>query len=198
VIAASAIGIYGDRGDELLTESSPPAEKGSSFLADTCLAWEAATRPAEDAGIQVAHVRIGIVLAREGGALAKLATPTKLGLGGPVGKGSQFMPWISLTDLARLLAFLATQSDFTGPINGVGPAPVRQRDFMRTLGKVLHRPTVFPLPAFMVKMVFGQMGEEMLLSSLRVISQKMPADFAFEHATLEQAMRAELGLPASA
>jgi uncharacterized protein len=194
LIAASAIGIYGDRGDEVLTEDSPVAAKGTSFLADVCEAWEAATKPASDAGIRVVHVRIGIVLARDGGALAKLRTPTKLGLGGPVGKGTQFMPWISLTDLSRLLVHLATEIAFAGVINGVGPNPVRQHEFMRALGKVLHRPTVFPLPSFMVKLAFGQMGQEMLLSSMRVISNRMPKVFTFQHTTLEGAMRGELGV----
>ena len=192
LICASAIGIYGDRGDELLTEDSPPGEAGKSFLVDSCVAWEAAMNAAQVAGIRLVRVRIGIVLSSEGGALAKLSTPTKLGLGGPVGKGTQFMPWISLTDVSRLLVYLAAESSFSGVINGVAPAPVRQHEFMRTLGKVLRRPTVFPLPAFMVKLVFGQMGVEMLLGSSRVISTKMPADFAMQHTTLEQAIRAEL------
>ena len=192
LVTASAIGIYGNRGDELLTEDSALAEKGAGFLGDICLAWEAATRAAEGAGIRVVHVRIGVVLAKDGGALAKLAKPAKLGLGGPVGKGTQFMPWISLTDLSRLLVAVAESPDARGPVNGVGPAPARQHEFMRTLGKVLHRPAFFPLPSFVVKIVFGQMGEEMLLSSLRVIPTKLPTGFAFEHPTLEAALRAEL------
>ena len=193
MISTSAIGIYGDRRDELLTESSEIAAPGRSFMADVCRGWEAATRGAEDAGIRVIHPRIGIVLAREGGALAKLLTPTKLGLGGPVGKGTQFMPWISLGDLGRLLVLLATQSgELRGAVNAVGPAPVRQHEFMRTLGKVVHRPTIFPLPGFMVKLAFGRMGVEVLLSSLRVVPTRIPAGFTFEHATLEAAIRAEL------
>ncbi len=196
MLSTSAIGIYGDHGDELLTEFSAPAPAGRSFMADVCRGWESAAKPAEDApggGIRVIHPRIGIVLARSGGALAKLLTPTKLFLGGPVGPGTQFMPWISLTDLAHLLVLLATRpGDLRGPVNAVGPAPVRQHEFMRTLGKVVHRPTIFPLPTFMVKLAFGRMGEEVLLSSLRVVPTRIPAEFAFEHATLEAAIREEL------
>jgi hypothetical protein len=195
-LSTSAIGIYGNRGDEVLTEDSPLAAPGQSFMADVCLNWEAAAKPAADAGIRVVHPRIGIVLARDGGALAKLLTPTKLFLGGPVGPGTQFMPWISLTDLSRLLMHLATAApDVHGPVNAVGPDPVRQHTFMRTLGKVVHRPTIFPLPSFMVSVAFGQMGREALLSSLRVIPARLPVGFSFVHASLEAAIRAELTPP---
>jgi uncharacterized protein (TIGR01777 family) len=197
LLSASAVGIYGNRGDEVLTEDSPLPPPGQMFMADICREWEAATAPAEAAGIRVIHPRIGIVLAKDGGALAKLATPTKLLLGGPVGKGTQWMPWISLTDLSGLLIHLATAApDARGPVNAAAPppgGPVRQHEFMRTLGRVLHRPTVFPLPAFMVKLAFGQMGNEALLSSLRVVPARLPAGFRFEHSTLEAAIRAELG-----
>jgi uncharacterized protein len=198
LIAASAIGIYGSRGEELLTEDSPPAPSGASFLSDLTRAWEGATKPAQDVGIRVVHVRIGVVLAREGGALAKLALPTKLGLAGPVGPATQFIPWISATDLARLLLHLATSQTTVGVINAVAPppgSPVRQHEFIRTLGKVLHRPTIFPLPAFMVKLAFGQMGAETLLASLRVVPTRLPVDFTFLHASLESALRAELASP---
>jgi uncharacterized protein len=192
LISASAIGIYGDRGDELLTEESAIAREGVSFLADVCRAWEAATRPAEDAGIRVIHLRLGVVLSREGGALAKLLTPTKLGLGGPVGPGTQWLSWISLADVTRLIVHLTTTGDTSGPVNVVAPAPVRQHEFMRTLGKVVHRPTVFPLPGFMVKLAFSQMGQEVLLSSQRVKATRAPAQFRFVHETPEAAIRAEL------
>jgi uncharacterized protein (TIGR01777 family) len=196
LLAASAIGIYGNRGDEVLTEDSPLAPKGKLFLADVCIDWETATRPAEDAGISVCHVRVGVVLAKGGGALAKLMTPVKLGLGGPVGPGTQFMPWISNGDLCRLFQRLAEAKPGSLPpaVNGVGPAPVRQHEFIRTLGRVLRRPTIFPLPSFVVKAVFGQMGEEALLSSLRVIETKLPAGFECEDKTLEGALRRELGI----
>jgi len=197
LIAASAIGVYGDRGDEVLTEASAVAEQGRSFLADLCRAWEAATQPAADAGIRVVTLRIGVVLAREGGALAKLAGPVKWGLGGPVGSGTQYLSWISRTDLCRLMVRAAEDEAVRGIVNGVGPAPVRQHEFIRTLGKVLRRPTVFPLPSLMVRAVFGQMGVEALLSSQRVRATRLPAGFAFEHGTLEGAMRGELGMPAA-
>jgi uncharacterized protein len=193
LLSASAVGIYGDRGDEVLTEESPIAPEGASFLADIGRAWEAATRPAADAGIRVVLVRIGVVLAQAGGALAKMATPVSWGLGGPVGSGAQFMPWISLTDLCRLLVHGLQDDAVHGILNAVAPAPVRQREFIRVLGHVLHRPVVFPLPAFMVKAVFGQMGQEVLLSSLRVVPTRLPAGFTFEHKTLEDAIRTELG-----
>jgi hypothetical protein len=197
LIAASAIGIYGDRGDEVLTETSAVAEqgeKGQSFLADLCRAWEAATQPATDAGIRVVNLRLGIVLSSEGGALAKLATPVKWGLGGPIGPGTQFLPWISRTDLCQLILRAAADDQVRGIINGVGPAPVRQHEFIRTLGHVLRRPTIFPLPSFMVKLAFGQMGAEMLLASQCVIATNLPTGFAFAHGTLEEALRAELGV----
>jgi uncharacterized protein len=193
LVSASAVGIYGDRGDEVLTEESPVAPEGASFLADVGRAWEAATRPAQNAGIRVVIVRIGVVLAAQGGALAKMATPVSWGLGGPVGSGAQFMPWISLRDLSGLLARCLQDDTVRGIVNAVAPTPVRQREFIRVLGKVLHRPVVFPLPAFMVKAVFGQMGQEVLLSSLRVVPTRLPAGFTFEHKTLEEAIRAEIG-----
>ena len=194
-ISASAIGIYGSRGDEVLTEDSAPASSGTSFLADVCRDWEAAANPAQDAGIRVVHPRIGVVLSTEGGALAKLLTPAKLFVGGPVGRGSQFLPWISLADLIRL--FLAILADPAPPhiLNAVGPVPVRQQEFMRTLGRVIHRPAIAPLPGFMVKLAFGQMGREMLLSSCRAIPTKLPAAFTFQHPALESALRAELSPP---
>jgi uncharacterized protein (TIGR01777 family) len=194
LLSASAIGIYGNRGDEVLDEHSRLAQEGESFLADVCLAWEAATRPASDAGIAVTHVRVGVVLDKEGGALGKLMTPAKLGLAGPVGPGTQFMPWISNRDLCRLFMHLAAGDPAQLPpaVNGVGPNPVRQHEFIRTMGKVLHRPTVFPMPSFMVKVLFGQMGVEALLSSLRVVAGKLPAGFEYEDRTLEEAMRREL------
>jgi uncharacterized protein (TIGR01777 family) len=196
LISASAVGIYGNRGDEVLTEDSPLAEKGSSLLADIGLGWEAATRVASDAGIRVVHLRIGVVLSREGGALAKMLTPTKLFAGGPIGSGSQYWPWISLTDLSRLIVAIMEMPEPPPVINGVGPAPVRQQQFMRALGHVVHRPTFFPMPAFVVKLMLGQMGEEVLLSSMRVISARLPSGFTYQHETIDLALRAELGLPA--
>jgi NAD dependent epimerase/dehydratase family enzyme len=144
------------------------------------------------------HVRLGVVLSREGGALAKMLTPTKLFLGGPMGRGTQWMPWISPSDLQRLLVRLVEGREESGAsergvINAVAGS-VRQHEFMRTLGNILHRPTVFPMPGFLVKLVFGQMGREVLLGSQRVESRRLPARFVMEHVRLEGALRSELGI----
>ena len=188
------MGIYGSRGDELLTEDSRLAPPKVSFLADVCRGWESATKPAEDAGIRTMHLRFGVVLSKTGGALGKMLLPTKLGLGGPIGPGTQFLPWISLTDLSRLVQFLM-QADgaIPGAINVVSPNPVRQHEFIRTLATMLRRPAVFPMPSAVVKIVFGQMGQELLLGSQRVVSARIPAAFRFQHSTLEAALRAEIG-----
>jgi uncharacterized protein (TIGR01777 family) len=192
LISASATGIYGDRGDEVLSEDSPVAPQGASYLSDICRAWEAATKPAEEAGMRVIHLRLGVVLSKEGGALAKMLTPTKLGLGGPVGRGTQWMPWISPADLQALLMRLVEGREERGPMNAVAGS-VRQHEFMRTLGKVVGRPTVFPMPGFVVKLLFGQMGREVLLGSQRVEAKRLPEGFGLEHPTLEGALRAQLG-----
>jgi uncharacterized protein (TIGR01777 family) len=192
LVSASATGIYGDRADEVLTEDSAIAPQGKMFLSDICRGWEAATKPAEEGGIRVIHVRLGVVLSREGGVMKKMRTPVKLGLAGPVGKGTQWMPWISRTDLERLLVRLVEGTQERGIINAVAGS-VRQHTFMRTLGNILHRPTVFPMPGFLVKLVFGQMGREVLLGSQRVEAKRLPAGFVMQHPTLEGAIRAELG-----
>jgi uncharacterized protein len=192
LVSASAIGIYGNRGDETLTEPSAIASPGASFLSDVCRGWEDATNAAEEAGIRVIHVRLGVVLSRQGGALAKMVLPTKWGLGGPVGRGLQWISWISLTDVVGLLVWLAESENFAGVVNAVAPNPVRQHEFMQTLGGVLHRPTVFPMPAFVVNVAFGQMGREVLLSSQRVnVTRQLPG-FAFGDTTLDAALRREL------
>ena len=195
LIAASAIGFYGDRGDEILTETSAPGSRG--FFPDVCQAWEAATKPAEDAGIRVIHLRIGVVLTPAGGALAKLITPTKFCLGGPLGSGSQWLPWIALDDLVGLIHHLALTTgagELSGAVNAVTANPVRQHEFARTLAHVLHRPAVVPMPAFAVKAIFGQMGQEALLASTRVVPTRIPEGFSLLHRTLDGALRAELGL----
>ena len=194
IISASAVGIYGNRGEEILTEVSPPAPPKTSYLADVCRAWEGATKAAEDAGIRVIHPRFGVVLSKEGGALRKMMTPTKLGLAGPIGPGTQWMSWISLTDVSRLMIHLVESEDrvLSGAVHFVAPHPVRQHEFIRTLGNALHRTTVFPMPSPVVKWVFGEMGEEVLLASQRVSSERIPRDFQFHHPNLETAMIAEL------
>ena len=191
LIAASAIGYYGDRGDEELTEESAA---GSGFLAELSQEWEAATEPARAAGVRVVNLRTGVVLAREGGALARMLPPFGWGIGGVVGSGRQYMSWIMLHDLVRAIAHLLSDEGVSGPVNAVGPEPVTNAEFVRTLGRVLGRPTVLPLPAAVVGLLFGRMGRELLLGSARVVPKRLLASgFTFVHAQLELALRAELG-----
>jgi uncharacterized protein (TIGR01777 family) len=184
---ASAIGYYGHRGDEVMDETSPP---GDGFLAETCVAWEAAAEPARAAGLRVVNMRIGVVLSREGGALPKMATPFKLGLGGPVGDGRQYMSWIAREDLLAAMEFVLTHPTLAGPVNLVAPDPATNRELAKTLGRVLSRPAVLPLPAVAVRLLFGEMGEDLLLSSTRVEPRRLlDAGFEFRHPTLEPVLR---------
>ena len=144
LVSTSAVGYYGDRGDEVLTEDSPP---GHGFLAEVCEAWEAATEPAAAKGIRVVRLRIGVVLSPRGGALAKMLPAFKMGLGGRIGNGRQYMSWITLDDLVGVIRFALTNNELSGPVNAVSPNPVTNLEFTKTLGRVLHRPTVLPLPA---------------------------------------------------
>ncbi|HXP46071.1 MAG TPA: TIGR01777 family oxidoreductase [Terriglobales bacterium] len=190
MVCASAIGIYGDRGDEVLREESAP---GSDFLSGVSQQWEAATEPATRAGIRVVSLRIGVVLSPRGGALGRMLTPFRMGAGGRIGSGNQWMSWITLDDIVgAILHALATES-LRGPVNTVAPNPVSNARFTRTLGQVLHRPTIFPLPAFMVRLMFGEMGEALLLGSQRVDSGKLVASgFRFRHSELKPALEAIL------
>lgn len=191
LVSASAIGLYGDRGDEVLEES---ASAGDGFLADVCRAWEKAAQPARDAGVRVAYVRIGVVLSREGGALKKMLTPFKLGAGGRIGSGKQWMSWIHLDDLVSALVRCVEDDSMSGPVNGVAPAAVTNAEFTRTLGKVLGRPTIFPMPAIAARLAFGEMADALLLSSARVKPSVLEGSgFAFASPTLEEALRSELG-----
>jgi uncharacterized protein (TIGR01777 family) len=192
LLSGSAIGIYGDRGDERLDELSP---LGEGFLADVGRAWEAATAPADRAGIRVAHLRTGIVLAAGGGALEKLLPPFQLGVGGPVAGGAHWMSWVARDDVLGALHHLLFADDVRGPVNVVGPAPVTNAEFARTLGHVLHRPAVAPAPAFAVRLLLGrEQADEMALASQRVLPRVLAgAGFQFRHPTLEEALRAELG-----
>jgi uncharacterized protein (TIGR01777 family) len=191
LIAASAIGYYGDRADAVMTEESSP---GNGFLAEVCRAWEDATAPARMADIRTVNLRIGVVLSAAGGALAKMLTPFKLGLGGKLGTGRQYMSWIALDDLVGIIAHLIFTDDLSGPVNAVAPSPVTNAEFTKTLGRVLSRPTIFAVPASMVRLAFGEMGRELLLASTRVEPAKVQAtDFEFRYPTLEPALRAELG-----
>jgi uncharacterized protein (TIGR01777 family) len=190
-VCASAIGYYGDRGDEKLTESSPP---GHDFLAEVCRDWEAACQPARDAGARVVNVRTGVVLSPDGGALAKMLTPFKLGLGGQLGGGRQYMSWITLGDVVGALRFLASASSVSGPVNLTAPNPVANADFTKTLGRVLKRPTIFPMPALAARVAFGEMADALLLASTRALPDVLrAAGYNFLDADLEQGLRRLLG-----
>ena len=191
-ICASATGYYGDRGDEMLTEESSP---GTGFLPDVCRLWESATEPARQAGIRVVNLRTGVVLSANGGALRRMLLPFKLGLGGVVGSGRQYMSWIALTDLVGAIEFLLTAEAVSGPVNAVAPNAVSNRDFTRALGRVLRRPTLLPLPAFAVRAAFGEMGEVLLLEGCRVHPTRLEnAGFSFLYPELEETLRHELML----
>ena len=193
LVSASAVGYYGDRGSEILREDSAP---GPGFLAEVCREWEAATDPAARAGIRVVRLRIGMVLSRRGGALGAMLTPFRLGAGGPVGSGVQWVSWIAIDDLVgAILHALATEA-LAGPVNAVAPEPVTNRELARTLGRVLRRPALLPLPAVAARLLFGQMADELLLASARVEPARLRATgFTFRHARLEDALRHELGRP---
>ncbi len=191
LVSASAVGFYGDRGDEELTESSPA---GSGFLSDVCREWEAATEAAEGKGVRVVHARLGVVLSRDGGALGKMLTPFRLGAGGIVGNGRQYMSWMTLDDTAAALGHLLATETVSGPVNVVAPVPVTNREFTSTLGRVLRRPTVFPLPGFVARVVFGEMADALLLASTRVQpAGLLDSGYTFRHGTLEEGLRHVLG-----
>jgi uncharacterized protein len=190
LVCASAVGYYGDRGEEEITETSTP---GDNWSAGVCKQWEDATQPARDAGIRVVNLRIGIVLAARSGALAKMLPPAKLGLAGRVGSGKQWMPWIAMDDLVGVIHEAVMDDRWRGPVNAV-TGSVRQIDFIRTLGKVIRRPTVAPLPGFMVRLLFGQMGTELLLGGQRVVGAQLgELGFGALFPELEGALRFELG-----
>ncbi len=191
IILASAIGYYGNRGDEILHESTEP---GDDFLAQVCLQWEQAAEPAIMRGIRVVHLRIGVVLTPQGGALKQMLLPFRMGVGGVIGNGEQFISWIAIDDLIGAIYHILTEKDIHGPVNLVAPYPVDNRIFTKTLGKVLRRSTFIPLPAFVVKQVFGEMGEALLLSSARVNpAVLLETGYDFRHPNLEMALRHVLG-----
>lgn len=190
LVCASAIGIYGDRGEEPLTETSVP---GSGFLPEVCLAWERATRPAADAGIRVVHLRFGVVLSPEAGALAQMLPIFRAGLGGRLGSGRQWISWIALPDAARAIEFALQTPSLAGPVNVVAPNPVTNAEFTRTLARVLHRPALLPAPALVLRLAFGEMAEATILQSERVLPARLEANgFHFEYPQLEGALRALL------
>ncbi|MDZ7675188.1 MAG: TIGR01777 family oxidoreductase [Acidimicrobiales bacterium] len=191
LLSGSAIGIYGDRGDEILTETSAP---GDDFLAEVCTAWEAATAPAAEAGIRTAHLRTGIVQSQEGGALAKTLLPFKLGLGGRLGSGRQWWSWISIDDEVRAILHLL-DADVSGPVNLTGPEPVRNRDYTKALGRELGRPTLLPIPKIGPALLLGsELAELLLYQSQRVEPRVLvESGFDFRHRTIEDALAAVLG-----
>jgi uncharacterized protein (TIGR01777 family) len=188
LINASAIGFYGSRGDALLDESS---NSGSGdFLSGVCRDWEAATEPAARAGVRVVLARFGVILSRDGGALAKMLLPFKLGLGGRIGRGDQYMSWIAIDDVVGAILHGLNTDVLVGPTNVVAPQPVTNLEFTKTLGRVLGRPTVFPMPAFVARAAFGQMGEELLLGSQRVAPARLlSSGYVFKFPELETALR---------
>jgi uncharacterized protein (TIGR01777 family) len=189
-VCASAVGYYGDRGDDELTEQSAP---GAGFLPEVCIAWEKACRPAADAGVRVVNLRIGIVLSREGGALAKMLPPFRLGAGGVVGGGRQWWSWIALDDVVRAVQHILTDESLEGPVNGTAPHPVTNREFTTTIAHVLHRPAIFPLPAFAARLALGEMANGLLLASAKVLPRKLQqSGFEFQFPELEPALRGAL------
>jgi len=191
LVCASGTGYYGSRGDEVLTEDSRP---GTGFLADLARDWEAATATAIARGIRVVNLRLGVVLSARGGALATMLTPFRMGLGGVIGDGAQWMSWIALDDVIGAIRHALTTDALRGPVNTVAPAPVTNADFTRTLGRVLGRPTLIPLPAFAARLALGEMADELALVSQRVMPARLLASgFAFRRPTLEDALRAALG-----
>jgi uncharacterized protein (TIGR01777 family) len=190
MVSASATGFYGSREDEILTEDSA---RGTGFLAEVCTAWENESIKAEEFGARVVMPRIGIVLTKDGGALEKMLTPFKFGVGGRIGSGKQWMSWIALEDLIRIIHFALENEALRGAVNATAPNPVTNEEFTRTFGKVLHRPTILPVPEFAIKLMFGEMGETLLLEGSRVLPKRLPENgFEFKFTNLEEAMKTAL------
>lgn len=194
LVSASAVGYYGDRGEEELTESSSP---GNDFLADVCIAWEREALAAESSGVRVVTARTGIVLGAGGGALGKMLTPFKLGAGGPLGNGRQWMPWVHVADLARLYVHAAETATIRGPMNAVAPHPVRNSEFTRALGRQLHRPAFMPAPYIGLRILFGEFAK-ILFASQRVLPKvALDSGFVFQYPDIAAALR-EILAPAAA
>lgn len=191
LITASAVGFYGDRGDEILDEDSLA---GVGFLSELCQAWEAAAQPAKDAGIRVVQLRFGMVIGRKGGPMARLLPIFRLGLGGRLGSGRQWISWVSEADVVSAAIFALRRSDLSGPVNMVAPEPATNAEFTREVGRAVHRPALLPAPAFALRLAFGEMADEMLLASERVLPKRLSeAGFVFAHPTLPEALAAALG-----
>lgn len=186
-VSASAVGYYGDRKDEILNEDSPP---GKDFLSGVGVEWEAEAQKAADFGARVVCLRIGIVLSTEGGALKEMLTPFKMGVGGRVGKGQQFVSWIHIRDLIRVIQFALENENLNGAVNATAPNPVRNAEFAEKLGVAVHRPSLVPVPEFALRLMFGELADALLLSSQRVVPEKLLANnFQFEFERIEDALR---------
>jgi len=191
LVSASAIGFYGDRGNEILTEDSAP---GKGFLARVCREWEAATEPASRAGIRVVHLRFGMILSPAGGALKKMLLPFKLGAGGRIGSGAQYASWVGIDDVIGAVHHALFAQSLQGPVNVVAPAPVTNAEFTRVLARVLSRPTCLPMPAFAARVAFGEMADALLLASQRGMPVRLQSSgYRFRHPELEDALRHLLG-----
>jgi uncharacterized protein (TIGR01777 family) len=191
-LAGSAVGWYGDTGDTEVDEQAPA---GDGFFPDTCRVWEAATGPAERAGVRVVRMRTGLPLDRGGGLLGPQLLPYKLGLGGKIGNGRQWQPWIAMSDWVDAVVFLLERDDLAGPVNLVGPAPVRNAELVRALGDLLHRPTVMPLPAPMLRLALGEFGRDAVASKRVLPAVLNAAGFTFTHHDVRSALEAALGSP---
>jgi uncharacterized protein (TIGR01777 family) len=192
-LCASAIGYYGNRGDEILTETS---ERGTGFLALVARDWEAEAMRAEASGIRPVAMRFGVILSADGGALPRMAVPFKFGVGGRLGSGSQWMSWIALDDVVGIIRAMIADKGFRGAVNVVAPESVRNAEFTRVLARVLQRPAIFPAPAFALRMALGEMVDSLLLVSQRVRPERLAAaGYAFRYADLEAVLRAILGKP---
>ncbi|RLS55856.1 MAG: TIGR01777 family protein [Planctomycetota bacterium] len=189
-ISASAIGLYGDRGAEELTEDSPA---GNGYLPEVCIAWEAAADPARQAGLRVVNLRLGVVMSRAGGALAKMLLPFKLGAGGIIGSGRQYWSWLTVDEAAEMFRFAVNTRSLSGPVNAVSPQPVTNYEFTKALGAILHRPTIFPLPAFIARIALGEMAQDLILASTRVLPTRLESTgYRFLHGDIETGLRAAL------
>lgn len=191
LVSASAVGFYGDRGDEILAEDSAP---GRDFLARICQEWEAATEPASRAGIRVVHLRFGMILSAAGGALRRMLLPFKLGAGGRMGRGTQYVSWIAIDDAIGAIHHAVRTVSLHGPVNAVSPAPVANAEFARVLARVLSRPAIFPTPVFAMRLAFGEMADALLLASQRVVPSRLQASgYRFRYPELAGALRHLLG-----
>jgi len=187
LLSASGIGIYGDRGDVLLDEDDQP---GEGFLVDVAREWEAATIPASEAGMRVANLRMGVVMSKDGGVLKRLLPLFRCGFGAVLGPGNQYMSWITIYDVVKAIEYILTNEDIQGPVNMVAPNPVSNREFTKTLGRVLHRPAVLKVPSWAIQAVYGEMGKELLLASTRALPNRLlSSGFDFQFPILENGLR---------